>query len=132
MVSFLDEKGVPGIVERAFILPPQSFIGPAGDNNIEAHVQGSPLYGKYEQTLDRESAYEMLMKKYQTDQKQEVEAAAQEAQAKQEAEKASSKPAARKSTRKSAVERTVTSVLSSAGSQLGRSLVRGLLGGFLK
>jgi len=130
LVSFLDEKGVPGIVERAFILPPQSFIGPAGDLNIAAHVQGSPLYGKYETVLDRESAYELLMKKYQL-QKTTEEAAIQQKAASGPVNKSPARTApVRKKT--SVAEKAVSSALNSAGRQIGRSLVRGLLGGFMK
>ena len=140
LVSFLDEKGVPGIVERAFILPPQSYIGPAGDANIGACVKASQLYGKYEQTLDRDSAYEMLMKKYGEQKKQEEEAAKADAAeisaAKSARQSAAGKPAAKAakkpSAKKTVAERAVSSALNSAGREIGRSLVRGLLGGFLK
>ena len=64
LVSFLDEKGTPGIVERAFILPPQSFIGSAGFEKMQELTEASPLYEKYRQAVDPESAYEILMKKY--------------------------------------------------------------------
>ncbi len=64
LVSLLDAKGTPGIVERAFILPPQSFIGSAGDENILKLTQLNPLYAKYKDPVDPESAYEILMRKY--------------------------------------------------------------------
>jgi len=136
LVSFLDEKGVPGIVQRNFILPPQSYIGPAGDANIAACVRASFLYGKYEQALDRESAYEMLMKKYGEQKKQEEAAKSESTETSspkstgKTAKSSSGKPASRK--RKTVAERAVTSALNSAGREIGRSLVRGLLGGFLK
>jgi DNA helicase HerA-like ATPase len=60
LVSFLDEKGRPNIVERAYVLPPASRLGPITPPERQALIQGSPVYGKYEQTLDRESAYEKL------------------------------------------------------------------------
>ncbi|MBK8337783.1 MAG: DUF853 domain-containing protein [Sterolibacteriaceae bacterium] len=60
LVSFLDEKGRPNIVERAYILPPASRLGPITPPERQALIQGSAVYGKYEQTLDRESAYEKL------------------------------------------------------------------------
>ncbi|MBK6975622.1 MAG: DUF853 domain-containing protein [Sterolibacteriaceae bacterium] len=60
LVSFLDEKGRPNMVERAFILPPASRLGPITPFERQGLVQGSAVYGKYEQTLDRESAYEKL------------------------------------------------------------------------
>jgi DNA helicase HerA-like ATPase len=60
LVSFLDEKGRPSVVERAFVLPPASRIGPASDAERAAAIKASPLYGHYEKTIDRESAYEKL------------------------------------------------------------------------
>jgi len=64
VVSFLDEKGTPGVAQRAFILPPQSFIGSAGFEKIQELTEANPLYGKYRVSVDPESAYEILMKKY--------------------------------------------------------------------
>ena len=61
LVSFLDAKGVPEPVERCFVAPPRGRIGPATDAERAAVIKASPLAGKYEQTIDRESAYEVLM-----------------------------------------------------------------------
>jgi len=61
LVSFLDAKGVPEPVERCFVAPPRGRIGPATDAERAATVRASPLAGKYEQTVDRDSAYEVLM-----------------------------------------------------------------------
>jgi len=60
LVSFLDEKGAPTVVERAWILPPGSRIGPITPDERAALVKASALTGHYEQTVDRESAYEKL------------------------------------------------------------------------
>jgi hypothetical protein len=60
LVSCLDEKGRPGIVERALIVPPQAQIGPITDSERKALIQGSLLAGHYEKAMDRESAYEIL------------------------------------------------------------------------
>ena len=60
LVSFLDAKGVPTPVERCFVAPPRGRIGPATDAERAAVIKASPLAGKYEQTVDRESAYEVL------------------------------------------------------------------------
>lgn len=68
LVSLLDEKGTPSIVERAFIVPPQAQIGPITDTERAAIIQSSLLAGHYEQVIDRESAYEKL--KGRTAQKQ--------------------------------------------------------------
>ena len=64
LVSLLDAKGTPGVVERAFILPPQSFIGPAGFEKIQEITSTNPIYEKYRLPVDPESAYESLMAKY--------------------------------------------------------------------
>jgi DNA helicase HerA-like ATPase len=61
LVSFLDTKGVPTPVERCFVAPPRGRIGPASDAERAAAIKASPLAGKYERTIDRESAYEVLM-----------------------------------------------------------------------
>src|SRR5437660_1417785 len=61
LVSFLDAKGVPTPVERCLIAPPRGRIGPATDAERAAAVKASPLAGRYDQTVDRESAYEVLM-----------------------------------------------------------------------
>ena len=60
LISCLDEKGIPSIVERAWILPPASRLGPITDDERRAVINGSVIRGHYEQTIDRESAYEKL------------------------------------------------------------------------
>lgn len=60
LVSCLDDQGRPQVVERAFILPPASRIGPLTAPERQALIQSSVLYGHYEQAVDRESAYEVL------------------------------------------------------------------------
>jgi uncharacterized protein len=60
LVSFLDEKGTPGVVDRAFILPPHSQIGPITPEQRKQLIANSLVAGTYEQTIDRESAYERL------------------------------------------------------------------------
>ena len=60
LISFLDSKGAPCIVERATILPPQSYIGAIDEGLRQTCMETSPYYGIYEQVLDRVSAYEML------------------------------------------------------------------------
>ncbi|MGA8035341.1 MAG: helicase HerA-like C-terminal domain-containing protein [Candidatus Acidiferrales bacterium] len=60
LVSFLDEKGTPGVVERALILPPRSRIGPITPQERQQRMQTSVVAGVYEKVVDRESAYELL------------------------------------------------------------------------
>ncbi|MBK6600901.1 MAG: DUF853 family protein [Betaproteobacteria bacterium] len=60
LVSLLDEKGRPSVVERAYILPPASRIGPATSDELAEVRAASLVAGVYEQTVDRESAYERI------------------------------------------------------------------------
>ncbi|HET6845534.1 MAG TPA: helicase HerA-like domain-containing protein [Anaerolineales bacterium] len=60
LVSMLDAKGMPGIVQRAFMLPPRSQIGPIATEIRQQIIRSSALFSKYENVLDRESAYEKL------------------------------------------------------------------------
>ncbi|WP_048812510.1 helicase HerA-like domain-containing protein [Methanobrevibacter ruminantium] len=63
LVSVLEEKGAPSVVEQVDILPPQSYIGAIEDNFRAELMSISPLRGKYKEAVDRESAYEMLLNK---------------------------------------------------------------------
>ncbi|MDR1859815.1 MAG: DUF853 domain-containing protein [Bacteroidales bacterium] len=63
LVSFLDEKGAPKMVERAYILPPQGQIGPITPEERAQIIKQSFVYGIYEKLIDRESAFEILSKK---------------------------------------------------------------------
>jgi DNA helicase HerA-like ATPase len=65
LVSFLDEKGIPGVVERALICPPHSQIGPVTPDQRQQIIRGSVVFGVYEKTVDRDSAYERLKGKAQ-------------------------------------------------------------------
>ncbi len=60
LVSFLDEKGRPGITERVLIVPPISQIGPITREERKKLIDNSIVAGVYEKTLDRESAYEII------------------------------------------------------------------------
>jgi DNA helicase HerA-like ATPase len=60
LVSFLDEKGRPGITERVYVIPPASQIGPITDAQRRALIAGSLVAGVYDTPVDRESAYEKL------------------------------------------------------------------------
>ncbi|RWR01448.1 hypothetical protein ED28_13220 [[Pantoea] beijingensis] len=62
LISFLDEKGSPTIVERASVIAPFSRMGPVTDDERNGLLNHSPLYGKYDEAVDRESGYEMLQK----------------------------------------------------------------------
>jgi DNA helicase HerA-like ATPase len=60
LASFLDEKGTPGVVERIFVMPPGSQIGPITPEQRKAVIETSTVFGVYEKMVDRESAYEIL------------------------------------------------------------------------
>ena len=62
LVSFLDEKGVPTVVEKAKILPPQSLMGPAPEEKVDSIIISDEFELKYRETVDRESAYEIICK----------------------------------------------------------------------
>ncbi len=63
LISCLDEKGIPSITQRAWVMPPASRIGPATESERQAIRNASMFTGKYERALDRESAYEVLQKR---------------------------------------------------------------------
>jgi len=60
LVSFLDEEGIPAIVERAKILPPESLMGAADASEVSGLVEADEFYLKYNEAVDRESAYEII------------------------------------------------------------------------
>ena len=132
LVSFLDEKGRPNVVERATILPPQSQMGPIDDKRRAAEIQYDELFGKYETAVDNESAYEIIS----ADRQKETEAAAAaaaEAQAKKEKEqaekeKAKTEKAKQAKKKSSAGSKVANSALNAVGREIGRSVGRGLLG----
>ncbi len=68
LVSFLDEKGRPNVVDRSIIFPPASRLGPLTTDERKVMIQASPLLAIYGQTIDRESAYEILRGKPGTSQ----------------------------------------------------------------
>ncbi len=116
LVSTLQDKGIPGIVDRTLIRPPTSRIGPVTPAEFNEVRSRSPVGSRYDQPLDRESAAEVL------------EARAQKAAKEQESK--AKQPAAKKrsSSRQTPTEAMFKSTLRSMGSMLGRELMRGLLG----
>src|SRR5947209_4358232 len=66
LISFLDDKGRPNVVERAYVLPPASRIGPISPEERRTVMASSPVKGVYEQVVDRESAYEKLKQRTET------------------------------------------------------------------
>ena len=132
LVSFLDEKGRPNVVERATILPPQSLMGPIDDARREAEIRFDELFGKYETAVDNESAYEII----HADRQKEAEAAAaaeaeklaQKERERAEKEKAKEEKAKQAKKKTSASSRVANSALHAVGREIGRSFTRGHLG----
>ncbi|PKO46367.1 MAG: ATP-binding protein [Betaproteobacteria bacterium HGW-Betaproteobacteria-22] len=118
LVSFLDEKGIPTPVERTFICPPGSRIGPATDAERGQVIKSSVIFNVYEKLVDRESAYEILK--------------AQVAQASQGAETSRQTQTRTTASRSDSVfEAAAKSAARAIGSQLGRQIIRGVLGSIL-
>ena len=136
LVSLLDEKGRPSIVERAFIVPPQAQIGPITPDERNAIKANSIVAGHYEKEVDRESAYEKI--KGRAEQKQaEVSAAVEE---KDSAGSGlggmlggifGSGTSGTTTRRQSVGEAMVKSVVRTVSSEVGRQIVRGVLGSLL-
>lgn len=74
LVSTLEKKGVPGVVQRTLIRPPSSRLGPLNDVERADFIKQSPILGQYDETIDRESAHEMLLKRAEAELKAEEEA----------------------------------------------------------
>jgi hypothetical protein len=84
VTSTLESKGAPGVVERTLIRPPSSFLGAIDAATRKAVIDASPVAGKYETEIDRESAAEMLAAR--------AEAAAKEAEAQEAREEKAPEP----------------------------------------
>jgi len=126
LVSFLDEKGAPSVVERAKILFPLSQIGAVTEGQRGQIINQSRLYGKYDKVIDRESAFEVLMEEAEAALKAEQEAAeaaaAEEAAAKEEAKAGKSGGGLMKGIFGAVVGAVVTSVTSSIGSEVSKKV----------
>lgn len=138
LVSFLDVKGIPMMVERAFILPPCSQIGPIAPEERNLIIRKSSVFGVYEKVLDRVSAFEVLKERMdeQTRKKAEEEKAALEAKEKLQKAKEEAALARAEAAKKRANPSILTQITKqlgrnasrTLGNELGRTLVRGILG----
>ncbi len=126
LVSFLDEKGSPGIVERAFVCPPASQIGPITPPQRQQLIRGSVLFGQYENVIDRESAFERL--KAQRPIGVETRAPEIEAQRPVERPMSTGRPGRPREDMMTAMAKSAARAV---GSQLGRQIIRGVLGSIL-
>lgn len=132
LVSVLDEKGIPTIVQKANILPPHSSMNAAGEDVIRQNISNNPLNKKYAKEEDRESAYEVLQEEAEEAREQaekEAKKAAKEAEKKEAARKSSSRKKSSTGRKtKSAFDKAVSSAANTVGRELGKKLVRGILG----
>lgn len=122
LISCLDEEGRPSIVERAFILSPQSQFGTIDDTVRKQIIAASPMSGKYEREQDRESAFEQL---------QELDRSALAA-AKSRDNGSGRQSSSRGYTRQTPMEKAANAVFSTIGREVGRTLIRGILGSLKK
>lgn len=132
LVSTLQEKGVPGMVERTLIVPPHSRIGPLTPQERSDVLRMSPFAIEYQQAIDRESAYELLAaraKKKTSGEKLKSTGSPPAPWGQRDEAPKTKKP--RASTRQSTGEALVKSVVRSVGSQVGREIGRALLRGVL-
>ncbi len=139
LISVLDEKGVPTIVEKANILPPSSSMDAASEAEIKAAIENSPLFGKYEEVKDEESAYEVITEQNEKEAEEEKKAAEKEAKEKEKEKKAKEKEKSKKKTTSkaakkatSAFTKTVNSAANTIGREVGKKIVRGIFDTFLK
>jgi DNA helicase HerA-like ATPase len=153
LVSTLEAKGVPGIVQRTLIRPPSSRLGPLEDNERVEVMKLSPVAGQYDETVDRDSAYEMLMaraekaaaEKHRRDEEEEREEERgsrwtlpdfgeddDDARRRRTSSKRKASTRRRSSNRQTVGEAAMKSLARSVSTQLGRALVRGILGGLKK
>jgi DNA helicase HerA-like ATPase len=132
LVSFLDEKGAPAPVERAFVMPPASRIGPITAEERRAVIDGSLVAGHYEKAVDRESAYEQL--KARTATTKAVDGAPPEGGFGGILEKIGfpgGGGGSKTRTRESPIEAATRSAARAIGSEVGRRIIRGVLGSIL-
>jgi len=125
LVSVLDEKGAPTMVEKTRVRPPNSRIGPVTPDERRQLAAASPVRGLYDQVQDRESAFEML--KARAEQK----AAPAPTPATPAAPPPRPPARQRPSEGEAMVDAFAKSMLRSLGSQVGRQLIRGVLGGLM-
>lgn len=150
LVSTLEAKGVPGIVQRTLIRPPSSRLGPLAEDERAEIIGLSPVAGQYDEAIDRESAYEMLMaraEKAAVDESRNADEEERDGEGgsrwklpdfdddearRKSSSKRKTSTKRRSSNRQSVGEAAMKSLARSLSSQLGRALARGILGGLKK
>ena len=142
LVSFLDAAGRPSIVEQAKMLPPHSQIGPITDDERAALIKNSIIYGKYDHSFDRYSAYEYFQDQAANTQQQQAatvknQPIPQQKPQSQPQYKPQPRPVTKTATRTTkkntgAGASIFKTVVNTLGSRQGQQLVRGLLGSLTK
>lgn len=138
LVSCLDGDGRPGVVERGFVVPPQSMFGTIDNEVRKKIIANSQMSSKYEREIDRESAYEILQNRAKQEQEdadnEKIKAEQEKLAAKRdkESETSQKQPTERKYHRKSELEKMGSAALSTIGREVGKSLIRGILGSLRK
>jgi hypothetical protein len=146
LVSTLDRKGVPSVVQRVLVAPPRSRIGPLTDAERGEAIAQSPVKGDYDEATDRESAYELLEQRAKATQEA-AESGTREAEEESSGSifgsifgggsggggeaKPKSGGRSRQTVGEAMAKSVVRSVGSSIGSGIGRQIVRGILGSLL-
>ncbi len=136
LVSMLEEKGTPAVVDRALIVPPHSQIGAITPEQRKQIISGSLVAGHYEAAVDRDSAYEQLKVRAEASAQAAAAATAEKQQAVEAKQQAKETAAAEKVANRrepdSLAETVMKSAMRSAGSQLGRQITRGIFGSMFK
>ena len=136
LVSVLDEKGVPTIVERANILPPKSSMSAVDDTTLMSHILSSPFKDKYSVEEDRESAFEVISEineEQAAAAEKEAEAKAKEKEEKEKEKKAASKKKTSSSRKKTnSLEKAINTTANTIGREIGKKIVRGIFDNFFK
>jgi len=126
LVSCLDEKGSPSIVERTLILPPQTQFGAIDDSIRAKAIAASPLGRKYNKSVDNESAFELLQEIRQEEEKARRKGEERKKKEKEREQKAKAKSRASTSRRKSALSKATSSAMNTIGREVGKSVTKGI------
>lgn len=139
LISMLDKKGRPNIVERAFILPPASRMGPISNEVRKKIIKSSVIFGHYEEAIDRKSAYEIIKNRIKSEEDDTQDLTDKVKHDSEEGGRMTDvfsdlllgKKGPRGGSRQGILSAAAKSAARSIGSQVGRALFRGVLGNIL-
>ncbi len=134
IVSFADESGAPTLADKALILPPHSSFATLKDSEYRNLVESSNIYSKYKNSVDRESAYEVLIKRIENEKIKEEREKLEEEKRKEMEKREKELEKERKSSRKqkSYIDKGIDSMLGTITRSIGREIARGILGSMKK